>query len=134
MFEPLGTQIRLRRKELGMTIDGLAVGAKVSRARLIALEKGDDNVTLDLLVRIANALGLTELYIGGLRLEATAPDLRNAMKMASALRDADELLEKAVEAREQFRRLIVPLAEVVASVTEEDPDGVGERKAASEGE
>jgi transcriptional regulator with XRE-family HTH domain len=116
MFEPLGPQIRLRRKLLGMTIDGLAVGAKVSRARLIALEKGDDNATLDLLVRIANALGLTELQIGGLHLVAAKPDFKAALATATAIQDAQELLDKVVEAHDQFRRTIGPVADLVASV------------------
>lgn len=40
MFEPLGTEIRARRKQLGWTIDVLAVTARVSRARLIAVLGG----------------------------------------------------------------------------------------------
>jgi transcriptional regulator with XRE-family HTH domain len=116
MFEPLGSQIRVRREQLGLTIDGLAVGAKVSRSRLIALEKGDDNVTLDLLVRIANALGMTEFHIGGLRVVAATPEFTTAMATGEAMHDAMKALDEAVRARDEFKRAMGPVAEMLASV------------------
>jgi transcriptional regulator with XRE-family HTH domain len=116
MFEPLGTEIRVRRKQLGMTIDGLAVAARVSRARLIALEKGDDNVTLDLLLRIVNALGITEIHIGGFRILPATPERKAAVDTIAAIQDALETLDQAVAARDQLRRATGPIADLFASV------------------
>lgn len=116
MFEPLGTLIRLQRQALGMTIDALAVGAGVSRSRLIALENGNDNVTLDLLVRIANALGMTELHIGGLRVVAATPDFKAVVAAADAMQQAQKALDQAAAARDEFRRASGPVAGLLASV------------------
>jgi len=135
MFEPLGSQIRVRRQQLGLTIDALAVGARVSRSRLIALEKGNDNVTLDLLVRIANALGITEFHIGGLRVVAATPDFRTAMTTAEAMQDAMRVLDEAVRAREEFKRAMEPVAGMLPSVFPPETAGPeDEREPAAEGE
>ncbi len=63
MFEPLSALIRLQREAQDLTIDELSRLAGVSRTRLISLENGVDNISLELLVKIANALQMTEIRI-----------------------------------------------------------------------
>lgn len=122
MFEPLPSLIRLHREKEGLTIDALSALAGVSRTRLIALEKGNDNVSLDILVKIANALMISELQIGGLRLVAATPDVRQAVAAADAIHAArtvveqcEKALEQAVTARAELDRGTDPVAALIAS-------------------
>ena len=95
MFEPLPALIRLQREAQGLTIDALATLADVSRTRLIALESGNDNVTLETLVKLANALGMTELRIGGLRVTAATLDFKDGVAAAEALQTLRRIGEEA---------------------------------------
>jgi transcriptional regulator with XRE-family HTH domain len=55
----LGAVIRQVRTELDMSQEKLALLAEVDRSYLGRVERGDNNVALLTLVRIARALGLT---------------------------------------------------------------------------
>jgi transcriptional regulator with XRE-family HTH domain len=55
----LGAVIRQARTELDMSQEKLALLAEVDRSYLGRVERGDNNVALLTLVRIAKALGLT---------------------------------------------------------------------------
>lgn len=55
----LGAVIRQVRTELDMSQEKLALLAEVDRSYLGRVERGDNNVALLTLVRIAKALGLT---------------------------------------------------------------------------
>ena len=101
MFEPLPSLIRLHRQAQGLTIDALAVLAGVSRSRLIALENGNDNISLELLLKIADALEITELQIGGLRLVGATPDVIAAVAAADAIHAAQKAVDLAVKTVEQ---------------------------------
>jgi transcriptional regulator with XRE-family HTH domain len=105
MFEPLPSLIRLHREMQGLTIDALAVMAGVSRTRVIALEKGNDNVSLDILVKIANALEITELRIGRLRLIGAAPDAQAVIAAADAVHAAQRVVDQAAKLTEQAAAL-----------------------------
>lgn len=113
MFEPLPALIRLQREAHGLTIDGLSALAGVSRTRLIALEKGDDNVTLELLVKLANALKMTELRIGGLRVTGATQEFKDSVAAAEALETLRKIGDQATR---EYDRLVAPVAAMVAPV------------------
>ena len=128
MFEPLPALIRLQRESLGLTIDALATLADVSRTRLIALESGNDNVTLETLVKLANALGMTELRIGGLRVTAATQEFKDGVAAAEALQTLRRIGE---EATREYERLSTPVAGMVAPVVKPGaPAADGTRKRA----
>ena len=62
-FISVGEQIRIRRKELGITQPHLAEIAEVSVNTLYKIERGEANPTLEVLYKLLNVLGL-ELQIG----------------------------------------------------------------------
>lgn len=53
----LGKAIRRRRLELGLSQEGLADVAKLHRTYMGAVERGERNLTIQSLLRIAEALG-----------------------------------------------------------------------------
>lgn len=63
LVKHIGEIIRNRRKELGITQPHLAELAKVSTNTLCKLERGQGNPTLEVLIKIAEVLGM------GLKLE-----------------------------------------------------------------
>jgi transcriptional regulator with XRE-family HTH domain len=86
MFEPLSDIIRLRRKQLNLTQEKLAKMAKVSRRQLSLLEDGH-NVSILFLTKIADALELTDIPVGRLRLFAAPPELAALVRAAEAIQD-----------------------------------------------
>ena len=126
MFEPLPALMRLQRQQLGLTLDAASALAGVSRSRLAALEKGDDNISLDLLVKLANAYRMTELRIGGLRVEGATPDFRTLVAAAEALQTAQKIVEQAAELGAELKRVAAPVAELLAPVISA-PGALGQR-------
>ena len=120
MFEPLPALIRQQRQAQGLTIDKLSALAGVSRTRLIALEKGQDNISLELLVKIATALGMQELRIGGLLVRGTTPEFNAAVAAAEAIDVARRLIVHAAGASEELDRLTAPVSELLSSVIDRD--------------
>ena len=116
MFEPLSALVRLRREELGLSLDALSALSRVSRTRLVALEKGDDNISLELLVKIANALRMTELRIGGLRVEGTTPDFNALVAAAEAIQEARRIVDDAAGARDNLDRVAGPVSALLSPV------------------
>ncbi|WP_047865579.1 helix-turn-helix domain-containing protein [Rubrobacter aplysinae] len=57
--ERLGGRVKALRREAGLTLDGLAERAGVSRAMLSKLERGEKNPTLVVAARVAEGLGVT---------------------------------------------------------------------------
>jgi transcriptional regulator with XRE-family HTH domain len=84
MFESLGNLIRLRRQERNLSQERLAEMAAISRGQLALMEKGE-NVSLQFLVKVANALELSELPIDGLRLREAPPELHSIIRAADAV-------------------------------------------------
>jgi transcriptional regulator with XRE-family HTH domain len=116
MFEPLPALIRLQREQLGLSLDALSALSGVSRSRIAALEKGDDNVTLDSLVKLANALRIKVIPIGGLRIEGATPDVNTVVAAAEAIRAAEQIIDHAAESRDELRRVSVPVSRQLANV------------------
>ena len=54
----LGKTIRRTRKALGMSQEGLALAAELDRSYVGGLERGEHNLTLISLARVAKALGV----------------------------------------------------------------------------
>lgn len=67
MQSKIGEQIRLRRKELGITQPHLAEIAGISVNTLYRIERGQANPTIEILDKILDVLGL-EISIGVKRL------------------------------------------------------------------
>jgi transcriptional regulator with XRE-family HTH domain len=116
MFEPLPALMRLQRHHLGLTLDAASALAGVSRSRLAALEKGDDNISLELLVKLANAYGMTELRIGGLNVSGAALDFRMLTVAAEAIQEAERLVEQTAALGAELKRVARPVAELLAPV------------------
>lgn len=57
--ERVGARVRALRVERGLTLDGLAHQADVSRAMLSRVERGESSPTAQLLVKICGGLGVT---------------------------------------------------------------------------
>src|SRR5919106_4682132 len=55
----IGTRIRELRSEKGLTLDGLAGRADVSRAMLSRIERGESSPTAQLMNKICSGLGIT---------------------------------------------------------------------------
>lgn len=83
MFESLGNFLRLRRQERNLSQERLAEMASISRGQVALMEKGE-NVSLQFLVRVANALELSELPLPGLRLREAPPELDSIIRAADA--------------------------------------------------
>lgn len=115
MFEPLPTIIRLRRKQLGLSLNTLATLANVSRSRLAMLEKGDDNITLELLLRIAHALQLKEIHIGGMA-PAASPDLGRLLAAAEAIQDTQKILDQVASLKADLERIASRVSALLAPV------------------
>lgn len=58
LVNTIGETVKIRRKELGITQPHLAELAKVSTNTLYKLERGKGNPSLDVLIKIADVLGL----------------------------------------------------------------------------
>jgi transcriptional regulator with XRE-family HTH domain len=91
MFESLGNFLRLRRQERNLSQERLAEMASISRGQLALMEKGE-NVSLQFLVRVANALELSELPVAGLRLREAPPELEAIIWAADAVATIRRLL------------------------------------------
>jgi DNA-binding XRE family transcriptional regulator len=55
----LGRRVRDLRSKKGWTQEQLADGARVTRVCIVAVEGGKQNVSMDIVVRLANALGVS---------------------------------------------------------------------------
>jgi DNA-binding XRE family transcriptional regulator len=55
----LGRRVRDLRLQKGWTQEQLAEGARVTRVCIVAVEGGKQNVSMDIVVRLANALGVS---------------------------------------------------------------------------
>ena len=72
----IGKRIALRRKELGLSQQELAerMGLK-SKSTVCKVENGDDNLTLPIIMRYANALETTPEELAGLNKAKTIVDI-----------------------------------------------------------
>lgn len=95
MFEPLGDVIRRRRIARNLSQEALARLAGVSRRHLSLLEKDEANVSLLILIRIARALELTEVAVGGLCLRAAPPELAPQLEAMDAIATARRIVADA---------------------------------------
>ena len=64
-LKALGQRIRGTRQRIGWTQDELAKATKLTRAYLVSVEGGKQNLTIDVVVRIANALNLSPTQLIG---------------------------------------------------------------------
>lgn len=112
MFEPLGSVIRLRRQQLSLTNEKLARMAKVSRQQLSMLEDGR-NVSVLFLTKVANALQISELPVGHLRVFAAPPELTQLIRVAEAIQDLKQTRETWNSATETIENADAALDELL---------------------
>lgn len=62
-YKQLGKRIRTERQNLNLTQEKLAEKVEVSEAYIGQIERGERNLALDTLVRLANSLGVTVDYL-----------------------------------------------------------------------
>lgn len=105
MFEPLPTLIRDAREREQLSQLALANLAGVSRNTVVALESGEDNVSLAMLVKVANALKLKVLQIGDLDLEPALPDFKVLLLAREAIATAQKVIGQAAASHQELDRL-----------------------------
>lgn len=103
MFEPLPSFVRMRREQRNLTQQQLARLAKVSRGQLIAFEKGEQNVSLLFLMKIARALEMTELPLAELNLRPPVPELTVLMAAVQAIALAEGVVAQAAGAAQTIQ-------------------------------
>lgn len=122
MFEPLPSIVRARREERGVTQERLAKMAKVSRGQLIAFEKGDQNITLLFLLKIARALEMTDLQIAELHLRPAVPELTTLIAAADAITVAERVVTQAAGALEQLAASSAKVQELLQAAKARDAE------------
>ena len=86
----VGERIKQVREARGWTQDKLADEAKISRGFLSEVEKHGKNISLDLLLRVANALGASVAYLA--TGEGSQPGERKSVVIPPELSEAAEQL------------------------------------------
>jgi transcriptional regulator with XRE-family HTH domain len=97
--------MRRERERQGLTLEQLARLAGVSRSRLSALERGEENVSLEFVLKAAHALGMTELRVSGLSIAAAPPDLTVLVAAADAIETARKIVDGASSMRGDLDRV-----------------------------
>jgi transcriptional regulator with XRE-family HTH domain len=105
MFEPMPSMIRRERERQELTLEELADMADVSRSRLSALERGEENVSFAFVLKVANALGMKELRASGLRIAGAAPDLTVLVAAMDALEMARRIVDQAASSAADLDRM-----------------------------
>jgi transcriptional regulator with XRE-family HTH domain len=125
MFEPLPMQIRQERERQGLSQLALANLADVSRTSIVQLEKGEDNISLGVLVKIARALKMKRLFIADLSFEAGTPDLKVLLvargALAAAEQVADQVADQAIASRRDLARHSESVASLLHSAFDAEP-------------
>lgn len=114
MFEPFSDLVRLRRKQLNLTQEKLAKLAKVSRRQLFLLESGH-NVSLLFMTKIADALGITEIPVGGLNAPTAPPTLDPLVRAAETVQTLKQAGDTWKAAAETIDTTAATLDELIAS-------------------
>jgi transcriptional regulator with XRE-family HTH domain len=122
VFDPMPALIRLERERQGLTQEALAKLAKVSRSRLSSLENGDGNLSLKLLIKVANTLGLTHIRVGGLHVEASPPELTIVLAAVDAIEAARKVVDQATASRADLERASATVSALLARVMAPAPD------------
>lgn len=112
--EQLGKRIRELRNQQGLTLDELAERSGVSRAMLSKIERGENNPTLVVAVKVAVALGVTTAQLIGVeeRKEAIKVPKNRRISFVEAETGLERQLFPAFEGRPlEFVRLVIPEGE-----------------------
>lgn len=120
MFEPLSDFIRLRRKQKNLTQEKLAKMAKVSRRQLALLEDGR-NVSLLFLMKIADALEITEIPVGPLRVFVAPPELTSLVRSAEAIQNLKQTSDTWKDAAEAIDQSAATIDALIVKVTAPPP-------------
>ena len=128
MFEPLPTFIRDARERKQLSQLALANLAGVGRTTIVSLEGGEDNVSLGVLVKVAQALEITELQVGDLAISPASPDLRVLLLAREAIAAAQKVIDQSAASQQELEGLSASISELLhqASGPSRVPDaGIG---------
>jgi transcriptional regulator with XRE-family HTH domain len=109
--EQLGKRVREIRNQQGMTLEELAERSGVSRAMLSKIERGENNPTLVVAVKVAVALGLTTAQLIGVEEQKQAIKVPKDRRISFVDPDTgfERQLFPAFEGRPlEFVRLVIP--------------------------
>jgi transcriptional regulator with XRE-family HTH domain len=113
-----GDDVRTARKQLKLTQDEAAELAGVSRRYYLEIEHGRANVSVELLQRVANALGVRDLQLGDMRAHFGAPAV--VRSIVGMIGRAEALLREAREAMQggarDFAKLVDDLKDDLKNV------------------
>jgi transcriptional regulator with XRE-family HTH domain len=115
MFEALAGVIRLRRMQQNLTLDQLARKARVNRRHLELLESGQP-VGVELVVKVARALKLTDLPVGELRSEEAPRDVATIEQALAVLRSVEQTSPGIESTAEEVRAASSALDEIIWQV------------------
>ena len=132
MFESLGNLLRLRRQERNLSQERLAEMASISRGQVALMEKGE-NVSLQFLVKVANALELPELPIDGLRLREAPPELATIVQAAAAVLTVRQLLAEVAGQAADSDQQLDAAGKVLGGLIDRALSPVGSTQAITEG-
>ena len=122
MFEPMPAMMRRERERQGLTLEELSNLAGISRSRLSALERGEENVSMEFVLKVASALGMSEVRVSGLRITAAPPELTVLVAAADAIETARRVVDQATASREQLDRVSGTVATLLDRILTPVPD------------
>ena len=88
----LGERVRALRRELGLTLEGLAGRSGVSRAMISKLERGEKNPTLVIAAKVAEGLGVSLSQLVGVEERREVVVVRRERRMV--MRDPESGFER----------------------------------------
>lgn len=91
VFKYLGTRIREERMKLRLTQEQLAEAAEVNESYIGQVERGEKNPSLETVVSVANALGVTVDYLLQEEVQVRPNGLLDEIMAVARDKDPDEL-------------------------------------------
>jgi len=122
MFEPMPSMIRRERERQELTLEELSNMSNVSRSRLSAFERGEENVSLEFVVKVANALGMKKLRVGGMEIEGAPADLAVLIAASDALEMARRIIDSAASSRDELDRMSAKVSALLDRTLTPVPD------------
>src|ERR1700677_4492599 len=118
----LGSRIRELRSEHGWTQEQFAEFCGVHRTYMGHVERGEKNVSLSTVLRVANALGvrIAELFGRGTALptQTPAPTRQSAGGRPAGRPDVNRLLDESQSQRKALRQVVRDLTQCLVRLTD----------------
>lgn len=115
MFEPLESQLRERREQLGLSQGEVARRAGVGRAQYAALEAGKANITLGFLLKVTGVLGLPAVMVKGQGVYSSSPDLAALVRAQDAIARTRALLAGVTDVTAELDDIAASIDDIIAA-------------------